>query len=79
MRAIACFLEKKRKNMGSIFTKDIAVLDVNSRLVSAIVGAKRAQSVFGIKSVVEKQHQGYENGEWFDEQETAQKPFCSKP
>ena len=72
MRAIACFLEKKRKNMGSIFTKDIAVLDVNSRLVSAIVGAKRAQSVFGIKSVVEKQHQGYENGEWFDEQETVQ-------
>lgn len=58
--------------MGSIFTKDIAVLDVNSRLVSAIVGAKRAQSVFGIKSVVEKQHQGYENGEWFDEQETVQ-------
>ncbi len=27
--------------MGSIFTKDIAVLDVNSRLVSAIVGAER--------------------------------------
>ncbi len=56
--------------MGSIFTKDIAVLDVNSRLVSAIVGAKRAQSVFGIKAVVEKQHQGYENGEWFDQPET---------
>ena len=56
--------------MGSIFTKDIAVLDVNSRLVSAIVGSKRAQSVFGIKSVVEKQHQGYENGEWFDGKET---------
>lgn len=58
--------------MGSIFTKDIAVLDVNSRLVSAIVGSKRAQSVFGIKSVVEKQHQGYENGEWFDGKETVQ-------
>ena len=58
--------------MGSIFTKDIAVLDVNSRLVSAIVGSKRAQSVFGIKSVVEKQHQGYENGEWFDKSETVQ-------
>lgn len=56
--------------MGSIFTKDIAVLNVTSRLASAIVGAKRAQSVFGIKSIVEKQHQGYENGEWFDEQET---------
>ena len=58
--------------MSSIFTKDIAVLDVNSRLVSAIVGSKRAQSVFGIKSVVEKQHQGYENGEWFDGKETVQ-------
>lgn len=57
--------------MGSIFTKDIAVLDVNSRLISAIVGSKRAQSVFGIKSIVEKQHQGYENGEWFDESETS--------
>lgn len=56
--------------MGSIFTKDIAVLDINSRLISAIVGSKRAQSVFGIKSVTEKQHQGYENGEWFDKSET---------
>ena len=56
--------------MGSLFTKDIAVLDVNSRLVTAIVGAKRAQSVFGIKAMAEKQHQGYENGEWFDAKET---------
>ncbi len=56
--------------MGSLFTKDIAVLDVNSRLISAIVGSKRAQSVFGIKSLVEKQHQGYENGEWFDQNDT---------
>ncbi len=56
--------------MSSIFTKDIAVLDVNSRLISAIVGSKRAQSVFGIKSIIEKQHQGYENGEWFDEEDT---------
>ena len=50
------------KKMGSLFTKDIAVLDVNSRLVTAIVGSKRAQSVFGIKAMAEKQHQGYENG-----------------
>ena len=56
--------------MGSLFTKDIAVLDVNSRLISAIGGSKRAQSVFGIKSLVEKQHQGYENGEWFDKDDT---------
>ena len=60
------------KEMGSLFTKDIAVLDVNSRLVTAIVGAKRAQSVFGIKAVAEKQHQGYENGEWFDAKETVE-------
>lgn len=58
--------------MGSLFTKDIAVLDVNSRLVTAIVGAKRAQSVFGIKAMAEKQHQGYENGEWFDAKETVE-------
>ena len=60
------------KEMGSLFTKDIAVLDVNSRLVTAIVGAKRAQSVFGIKAMAEKQHQGYENGEWFDAKETVE-------
>lgn len=60
------------KKMGSLFTKDIAVLDVNSRLVTAIVGSKRAQSVFGIKAMAEKQHQGYENGEWFDKDETVE-------
>ncbi len=56
--------------MSGIFTKDIAVLDVTSRLISAIVGAKRAQSVFGIKSIVEKEHQGYQDGEWFDRDDT---------
>lgn len=57
--------------MGNIFTKDIAVLDVNSRLISAIVGAKRAQSVFGIRAIKEEQHQGYQDGEWFDADDTA--------
>lgn len=52
--------------MSGLFTKDIVVLDVTSRLVSAIVGVKRAQSVFGIKSIVEKEQPGYEKGEWFD-------------
>lgn len=56
--------------MSSIFTKDIAVLNITSRQASAIVGSKRAQSVFGIKSIVEKQHQGFENGQWFDADET---------
>ena len=56
--------------MANIFTKDIAVLDVSSRLISAIVGVKKAQSVFGIKAVVEKEHSGYEQGEWFDADDT---------
>ena len=38
--------------MSGLFTKDIVVLDVTSRLISAIVGVKKAQSVFGIKSIV---------------------------
>jgi len=57
--------------MSGLFAKDIVVLDVTSRLISAIVGVKKAQSVFGIKSNVEKEHPGYENGAWFDEDETA--------
>ncbi len=56
--------------MSGLFTKDIVVLDVTSRLLSAIVGVKKAQSVFGIKSVVEKEHPGYCDGEWFDENAT---------
>ncbi len=56
--------------MGGLFTKDIVVLDVTSRLISAIVGVKKAQSVFGIKSVAEKEHPGYENGQWFDLDDT---------
>ncbi len=56
--------------MANIFTKDIAVLDVTSRLISAIVGVKKAQSVFGIKAVVEREHSGYEQGEWFDADDT---------
>ncbi len=58
--------------MSGVFTKDIAVLDVTSRLISAIVGAKRAQSVFGIKAVSEKEHDGYQDGEWFDADNTAE-------
>lgn len=56
--------------MTNIFTKDIAILDVTSRLISAIVGAKKAQSVFGVKAIVEKENSGYENGEWFDAEDT---------
>lgn len=56
--------------MSGLLSKDIAVLDVGSRLISAIVGTKKAQSVFGIKSAIEKEHQGFENGVWFDEDDT---------
>ncbi|MBO4695155.1 MAG: hypothetical protein J5656_04455 [Clostridia bacterium] len=56
--------------MSSLFTKDIAVLDIGSRLISAIVGVKKAQSVFGIKSDVEKQYAGYSDGDWLDKEET---------
>lgn len=56
--------------MSRFFTKDIVVLDVTSRLISAIIGVKKAESVFGIKSVVEQEHPGYEDGQWFDSDET---------
>ena len=58
--------------MKGLFTKDIVVLDVASRLINVIVGVKRAQSVFGIKSVVVKEHPGYEDGRWFAADETEQ-------
>lgn len=56
--------------MTNIFTKDIAILDVTSRLISAIVGVKKAQSVFGVKAIIEKENSGFENGEWFDKEDT---------
>ncbi len=52
--------------MRWLFDKDIAVLDVGSHTLSAIVGTKKAQTVFGIKALAEKQHQGYENAQWYD-------------
>lgn len=58
--------------MSGIFCKDIAVLDVNSKTISAIIGVKKSDSIFGIKSVVEKNHQGFEDGEWFDNYDTTQ-------
>jgi len=58
--------------MSGIFSKDIAVLDVNSKTICAIIGSKKTQSVFSIKSIVEKEYQGFENGEWFDSHDTIQ-------
>lgn len=52
--------------MSAFFSKDIAVLDVTSRLMSAIVGCKRAQSVFDIKACVEREYDGFCDGDWLD-------------
>ena len=56
--------------MGGLFTKEIIILDISSREVTAIVGVKKAQSVFDVKAVVQKEHSGYENGVWLDAEET---------
>lgn len=56
--------------MKSLFDKDIAVLDVGSHTLSAIVGTKKAQTVFGIKAVASRQHQGYANARWYDVADT---------
>ncbi len=52
--------------MTSLFNKDIAVLDIGSHSLSAIVGTKKAQTVFGIKAIAQRLHQGYENAQWYD-------------
>ncbi len=59
--------------MSSLFNKDIAVLDIGSHSLSAIVGTKKAQTVFGIKAVSQRLHQGYENAQWYDLDDTVAK------
>jgi len=54
----------------ALISKDIAILDVTTRSICAIVGVKKAQSVFGIKSIYEKTHQGFIDGEWLDQDES---------
>ncbi|MBD5092620.1 MAG: pilus assembly protein PilM [Clostridiales bacterium] len=56
--------------MGSLFTKEIVVLDITSKEVTAIVGVKKAQSVFDVKAVVKEEHSGYEDGVWLDAENT---------
>jgi len=56
--------------MFNLLSKDIAVLDITSRYISAIVGVKKAQSVFGIKTIYEKPNQGFIDGEWLDQDDT---------
>lgn len=52
--------------MSALFNKDTVVLDVTSRLMSAMVGCKKAQSVYDVKSCVEREYDGYSDGEFFD-------------
>ncbi len=59
--------------MTSLFNKDIAVLDIGSHSLSAIVGTKKAQTVFGIKAISQRLHQGYENAQWYDIADTVEK------
>jgi cell division ATPase FtsA len=56
--------------MGFLFTKDIAVLDINSRVLGALVGVKKAQSVFEIKARASKEYSAFQDGEWLDAEDT---------
>lgn len=49
---------------------DIAVLNVASGGMSAVVGCKRGTDVFVIGSDVEKEYSGFADGEWFNSDET---------
>lgn len=52
--------------MSAMFTKDTVVLDVTSSRVTAIVGCKKALSVYDIKARTERSYDGYADGEFFD-------------
>lgn len=47
-------------------SKEIVVLDIGSKMLSAMVGYSKSPSVFVVKSFAEKAYQGFENGEFFD-------------
>lgn len=53
--------------MSAFFSKDIVILDVTSRLISAIVGCKKAQSVYDIKASAEREYDGFCDGQWLNE------------
>lgn len=56
--------------MGGLFAKDIVALDITSRAITAVVGVKKAQSVFEIKADISREYSGFRYGEWVDEDET---------
>lgn len=55
--------------MCALFNKDIVVLDVTSSRVTALVGCKKAQSVYDIKARREGVYDGYSDGAFFDEEQ----------
>lgn len=52
--------------------RELVVLDVGSKLFSAMVATKKTQGVFYVKSYAETSYSGFENGEWFDSDEVRQ-------
>lgn len=54
-----------------LFSKDIVVMDVTSRVINAIVGTKKSSSVFCIKSNVQNEHVGFSGDNFIDEETTA--------
>lgn len=53
-----------------LFSKDIAILDVTSGTVGAIIGNKKARNALNIKATSDRRHQGYGDGKWFDAADT---------
>ena len=57
--------------MSAMFSKDIVALDVSSRRITAMVGCKKAQSVYDVKVRLEREYDGYSDGAFFDEEQLA--------
>ncbi|HKL94706.1 MAG TPA: cell division FtsA domain-containing protein [Clostridia bacterium] len=57
--------------------QELVVLDVGSKIFSAMVATKKNQGVFYVKSYAETPYSGYENGEWFDIDELRQSAIAT--
>jgi len=49
--------------------KELVVLDVGSRVLSAVVALKKNRDIFYVKAFSESLYSGYEDGKWFDTDE----------
>ncbi len=58
--------------MKSIFSNDIAILDVTSKSVVSLIGAKSAPGLFSVKADVEENYSGFGGGNWFDKDDLMQ-------